>query len=65
MRRLTAALEDWQRQTRDPFLDRANVDAFVKEQLANRDLLYRKNESFRWSYLEEFANWRNTEESHE
>ena len=28
--------------TRDPFLDRANVDAFVAEQLANRDLGYRK-----------------------
>ena len=64
-RRLMAALEDWQRQTRDPFLDPANVDAFVREQLANRDLLYRKNESFRWSYLETFPKWRDARQDPE
>lgn len=56
--RLITALETWQRQTRDPFLNQANVDAFVEEQLANRDLLYRKNKSFRWTYLETFPKWR-------
>ena len=53
--RLVGALEDWQRETRDPFLDRANVDAFVEEQLANRDLGYRKKKRFRWTYLDAFA----------
>ena len=56
--RLIAALQDWQKQTRDPFLDRANVDAFVAEQLANRDLGYRKKKAFRWTYLDAFAKWR-------
>lgn len=56
--RLIAALHDWQVQTRDPFLDQANVDAYVEEQLANRDLGYRKRAEFRWKYLETFPRWR-------
>ena len=56
--RLIAALQQWQERTRDPFLDRENVDAFVEEQLANRDLGYRKNQAFRWSYLDAFPKWR-------
>ena len=56
--RLIGALHTWQKQTRDPFLDQANVDAFVKEQLANRDLDYRKDKTFRWTYLDAFAKWR-------
>ncbi len=56
--RLVAALKNWQRDTRDPFLDRANVDAFVAEQLANRDLRYRKQKNFKWSYLDTFPKWK-------
>ncbi|MBI5691513.1 MAG: hypothetical protein HZC55_15630 [Verrucomicrobia bacterium] len=56
--RLIAALQAWQAQTRDPFLDQTNVDSFVDEQLANRDLGYRKKDDFRWSYLETFVRWR-------
>lgn len=56
--RLIKALTDMQQQTRDPFLDPANIEAFVTEQLANRDLRYRKNKDFRWSYLETFPVWR-------
>ena len=56
--RLIGALQAWQKETRDPFLDQANVDAFVKEQLANRDLGYRKDKTFRWTYLDNFAKWR-------
>ena len=56
--RLVTALVDWQKETRDPFVDQANVNAFVEEQLANRDLRYRKNRSFRWSYLDSFSKWR-------
>ncbi len=56
--RLIAALEDWQRRIRDPFLDPANVEAFVLEQLAHRDLGYRKEPGFRWSYLTTFPAWR-------
>ncbi|MBN2290870.1 MAG: sulfatase, partial [Pirellulales bacterium] len=56
--RLISALQDWQRKTRDPFLDPKNVNAYVKEQLANRDLGYRKDPNFRWSYLDTFPRWR-------
>ncbi len=56
--RLIVALRNWQERTGDPFLDQANVDAFVEEQLANRDLLYRTKKSFRWSYLQTFPKWR-------
>ncbi|MCP5114740.1 MAG: sulfatase-like hydrolase/transferase, partial [bacterium] len=56
--RLIGALVEFQRRTRDPFLESANVDAFVEEQLANRDLGYRSNENFRWTYLDEFPEWR-------
>ena len=56
--RLTEALIDLQKRTRDPFLDHGNVDAFVNEQTANRDLGYRRKKDFRWSYLDSFPKWR-------
>ncbi|MEQ9406219.1 MAG: sulfatase [Fuerstiella sp.] len=56
--RLISALTDWQQRTRDPFIEQANVDAYVAEQLDNRDMAYRKDKDFRWSYLSEFAKWR-------
>ncbi len=56
--RLIQALIDLQKRTRDPFLDQKNVEAFVKEQLANRDLKYRRQKDFRWSYLDSFPQWR-------
>ncbi|QDU15894.1 Choline-sulfatase [Gimesia maris] len=56
--RLINALTKLQQQTRDPFLDPANLEAFVKEQLNNRDMKYRKQRDFRWSYIDSFANWR-------
>ncbi|MBC8871603.1 MAG: DUF4976 domain-containing protein, partial [Planctomycetes bacterium] len=56
--RLIKALADMQQRTHDPFLDPANIEAFVAEQLANRDLRYRKKKDFRWSYLESFPAWR-------
>lgn len=56
--RLVAALKAWQTQIRDPFLVPEHVEAYVKEQLANRDLGYRKQKDFRWSYLANFKAWR-------
>ena len=56
--RLISALEKWRRETRDPFLDEDNLESFVAEQLANRDLGYRKARDFRWSYLDVFPKWR-------
>lgn len=59
--RLQSALRDWQRETRDPFLDPKNVEEFVREQLANRDLGYRRQKDFRWSYLAAFPKWRESD----
>ena len=59
--RMISALEQWQQKTRDPFLDLNNVNAYVDEQLANRDLSYRKKKSFRWSYLDQFQQWRSAQ----
>ena len=56
--RLTQELESFQRRTRDPFLASENLRAFVTEQLDNRDLGYRKQPDFRWSYLKTFPKWR-------
>lgn len=56
--RLIAALQDWQVRTRDPFQVQEHVDAYVQQQLANRDLGYRRQQDFRWSYLRDFARWR-------
>lgn len=56
--RLIAALKDFQRRTRDPFQDPANLEAYVTEQLANRDFRYRKQKDFRWSYIDAFRKWR-------
>ncbi len=60
---LIKALTDLQQSTDDPFLDPKNVESFVSEQLANRDLAYRRDKKFRWSYLDEFLQWRNTRSS--
>ena len=56
--RLAKALIDLQKRTRDPFLDQDNVEAYVKQQLANRDMKYRRQKDFKWSYLEIFPKWR-------
>lgn len=57
-RRLIKALTDLQQDTHDPFLDPDNLQAYVTQQLANRDLGYRRDKSFRWSYLDTFPAWR-------
>jgi N-sulfoglucosamine sulfohydrolase len=57
-KRLIKALTDQQERTYDPFIDSKNVEAYVTEQLANRDLAYKGNKSFRWSYLDAFPKWR-------
>ena len=56
--RLADALTAWQRKIRDPFLVQEHVDAYVREQLANRDFGYRTEDEFRWSYLDSFPRWR-------
>ena len=57
-RRMIAAMQDWQRKTKDPFLDPGNVSEFVSQQMSNRDLGYRRRADFRWSYLDTFPLWK-------
>ena len=57
-KRLVKALDTFQRQTADPFRDQKNVDAFVEQQLSNRDLRYEKDKEFCWDYLKTFPVWR-------
>lgn len=56
--RLIESLYQFRHDTRDPFLDRSNLDAFMEEQLENRDMAYRKQEGFIWSYHDAFKVWR-------
>lgn len=60
--RLIDALSDWQTRTRDPFSDLNNVQDYVAEQLANWKMSYRRDETFRWSYIDAFAKWRSERE---
>ena len=56
--RLLSALTAMREETRDPFLDPANIDAFVKDQMSHRDGGYAKDKNFRWPYLDTFPQWR-------
>ena len=56
--RLIAALEAHQRAIVDPFREQQNIDAFVREQVANRETDYRRNPDFRWEYIDRFRKWR-------
>jgi N-sulfoglucosamine sulfohydrolase len=56
--RLLSALTSMREETGDPFLDPANVEAFVQNQLANRVVNDAKHKDFRWPYLETFPRWR-------
>jgi N-sulfoglucosamine sulfohydrolase len=56
--RLIAALEAHQKEIGDPFMDQRNVEAYVREQVANRASDYRNDQSFHWRHVDEFRKWR-------
>lgn len=56
--RLIGALETWQLETRDPFSDQENVEAYVSEQLSQLENAYRTDDDFRWEYIDRFREWR-------
>jgi len=58
--RLENALTKFRTETRDPFLDAENVQAFRAGQLAAHDLAYRRQKNFRWPCLDAFPKWRAT-----
>lgn len=51
---LLAAMRAFQKEIGDPFLKRENLDRYQNEQLANRDLKYRKKNGFQWEHLKMF-----------
>lgn len=61
--RLEAALREFRTQTRDPFLDPANVESFAESQLGIQDMSYRRNKNFRWPYVDAFREWRDQREA--
>jgi N-sulfoglucosamine sulfohydrolase len=54
---LLDALQNWQRKTRDPLSQPKMLSEFAERQLEMRDLSYRKDEGFRWPYLDQFPSW--------
>lgn len=58
--RLIAALESHQKKIADPFMDQRNVDAYVREQIANRETNYRRNPAFHWKHVRAFREWRDS-----
>ena len=55
--RLISTLEKWQEENRDPFADPELLREFTDRQDAMTDLSYRKDESFRWPYLDRFPEY--------
>ncbi len=55
---LIRVLQDWQLETRDPFVDADLLQVFVEYQREMGNLSYRKDSGFRWPYLDLFQAWR-------
>lgn len=58
--RLLKAMQDFQRNIKDPFSRTENVDAFIAEQKAYTHKPY-KTSGFRWPHLELFEKWNESE----
>ena len=52
--RLIAAMRAFQKEIKDPFFDKGNLDALEKEQLAHQKINYKKKKGFRWPHLKMF-----------
>ena len=53
---LIAGMKAFQRQIKDPFLDKRNLDAFENEQIQHQKINYRRKKGFTWPHLEMFKN---------
>ena len=54
-KRLLAAMQAFQKEINDPFLDRENLDFFQEEQMGyHNSTSYRKKKNFRWPHLKLF-----------
>ena len=54
IKELLAAMRDFQKKIKDPFLHRQNLDLFQAEQMRHRTINYRKKDGFRWPHLDLF-----------
>ena len=52
--KLYKAMQDFQKEIKDPFLHKKHLDAFQKEQLEHRKVNYKAKKGFRWPHLEIF-----------
>jgi N-sulfoglucosamine sulfohydrolase len=59
--RLLKALTNFRTETRDPFIEPANVKSFRASQYAAHDMRYRKDKNFVWPYLKTFSDWRDAQ----
>ncbi len=55
---LIAVLKNWRKSTKDPLSDLKILSKFCERQIKMQDLSYRKDKDFRWSYLDQFQDWR-------
>jgi len=51
---LLQRMRQFQKEINDPFLSKANLDVFEKEQLAHQKISYRKKAGFNWPHLDLF-----------
>lgn len=51
---LLAAMKNFQKEIKDPFLHRKNLDSFQAEQMRHRTINYRKKKDFKWPHLDLF-----------
>ena len=58
LKQMIEALQKFQRDTRDPFLDPANRQAFIDEQADYHDWRYKTTPNFKWNYVDAFREWR-------
>jgi len=54
LKELIAAMKSFQKEIKDPFLYKKNLDFFNDEQLKHRKINYRKMKGFRWPHLKLF-----------
>jgi hypothetical protein len=55
---LVSAHQEFQRETRDPFLDPTNREAYITEQRDYCDWRYKATPDFHWNHVANFREWR-------
>lgn len=60
LKEMIEALQKFQRDTADPFLDPANRQAYSDEQVDYLDWRYKTTPNFKWAYVDAFREWRDS-----